>query len=82
MVSWGQLSWLCPLPASCPPPAYLLGGAAWEKDKALTLWAHCSAIAKTLVCHQQCFSHKSKAQYLTGCSEENELQLSQTQHKK
>jgi len=26
LVSWGQLSCLCPLPASCPPPAYSLRG--------------------------------------------------------
>jgi len=24
LVSWGQLSWLYPLPASCPPPAHVL----------------------------------------------------------
>ena len=24
--SWGQLPWLCPLPTSCAPPAFLLAG--------------------------------------------------------
>lgn len=24
LVSWGELSWLCPLPALCAPPASLL----------------------------------------------------------
>jgi len=29
---FGQLSWLCPLPASCAPPAWSLAGR-WEEQK-------------------------------------------------
>ena len=39
LVSLGQLSWLCPLPRSCPPPAYWWGGNVGET--ALMLWEHC-----------------------------------------
>lgn len=30
-VSWGHLSWLCPLPTSCAPPTYLL--VAWVRSR-------------------------------------------------
>lgn len=53
--------WLCLLPISCPPFNQFTGvGAEPEKEKALTLCNHCSAMAKTLVCYQPWFSHKSK----------------------
>jgi len=41
-------------------PNLLAEGAEWEKEKALMLCKHCSAIAKPLVCYQCCFSYKSK----------------------
>jgi len=49
---------LCHLPTSCPPQAYLSARQS-EKQKVLTLYKHFSAIVKTLVCYQQCFSQKS-----------------------
>jgi len=33
LVSWGQLSWLCPLPAPCAPPAHSLVGRWEEQNK-------------------------------------------------
>lgn len=53
-ISFGQLSWLCSLPASCPFPASLLWDVETEKEKALVLCKHRSAIAKTLVCYKHC----------------------------
>lgn len=47
LVSWGQWSWLCLLPVSCPPPAYSLEKEQSEKQRP---W-HCSAIAKISVCY-------------------------------
>lgn len=38
MVSWAQMSQLCPLPAPCAPPACLLERWA-EKQKMSWLWA-------------------------------------------
>lgn len=49
--------------AASPSTSYLLGeeGRLCEKpNKVLMLCKHCSAIAKTLVRYQHCFSHKSK----------------------
>lgn len=37
LISWDQLSWLYPLPDTCPPPAYLPGGAEQETEKAFML---------------------------------------------
>jgi len=54
------------LPAVSPPsssctPSLLAGGVVRGAGKALTLCKHCSAIAKTPLCYQCCFQHKSKA---------------------
>ena len=44
-----------------------------EKEKALTLGKHCSAMPKTLVhCHHR-FSHKSRRQHYMGCYEVNSI---------
>jgi len=64
--SLSQLSKLCTLITSCPLTAYLLG-AEWEKESVLAMCEHCSATAKTLLCYQHCFSHKSEVQHCTGC---------------
>lgn len=61
LASSGHLSWLCAFPTFCAPPANLLGYRV-GKEKSLMPDKHCSAIAKTLVCYQCCFSHKSKWQ--------------------
>ena len=59
LVSWGQLSRLCPLPASCAPPASSLVG--WgEEQKRPWLCKHCSAVTKTSLCYQHCFSTNPK----------------------
>lgn len=47
-----ELCWLCLLPASCPPWAYLLLGGGMvrvggKKENALMFCKHCSAVAKT-----------------------------------
>lgn len=61
LASLGQISWLCLLLISRPPFSQLTGlGAESEKEKALMLCNHCSAMAKTLLCYQPWFSHKSK----------------------
>lgn len=49
LVSLGQLSQLCTLPASYLLPTYLVGREG-ETEKALTLCTHCLAITKPLVC--------------------------------
>lgn len=66
-VSLGQLSWQCPLPAPCPPPAHSLGE---QHEK----WEGLDA-AKTSVCYQHCcgYSHRSETQHHMGYCEENEL---------
>lgn len=46
-ISWGHLSWLSVLSATCSLPAYLLG--VWIGEKVLTLCKHSPAIAKMLV---------------------------------
>lgn len=52
LVLSGQLSQ--PLVHSSPT----CWGAAWDTDKALMLWKHCSATANsTLVCYDHCFGH-------------------------
>lgn len=61
-ISFGQLSWLCPLPVS------LLWDLETGKEKALMLCKHCSAIAKTWVCYKYCFNHKSRKDH-TGCND-------------
>ena len=79
-VSRGQLSRLCPLPAPCAPPSLLAGGVGGEATKSLALCKHCSAIAKTSLCYQHCFQHKSKMLPHTSYYEENYLYPSQNQH--
>lgn len=66
LVSLGQLTQLCPLPASCPPPPYLLGQRS-EKQRTSWLYSHCLATAKTLVHYQHFFDHKSKTQHHMDC---------------
>ena len=60
LVSWGQLSQLCPLPKLLvhPQPAHWWGGV--RAEKALALCKHCSAITKTSLCYQHCFSTTPK----------------------
>jgi len=60
LLSWGQLSWLCPLPASCVHPQPPRCGAECETERALALCKHCSALAKTSLCSQDCLGHKCK----------------------
>lgn len=43
-----------------PTPSLLTVEAEWEKERTLMVCKHCSAIGKTLVYYQHCFSHKSK----------------------
>ena len=62
LVSWGQLSQLCPLPTSCASPAYSLVVRCEKKKKTLMLCKQCSAIMKTSLYYQQYFQHKSKTQ--------------------
>lgn len=61
LVSSAQVSQMCPLPASCPHPTFSLCDM---------LCKLCSAIAKTLVCYQCCFSDESKKQNHRGFYEE------------
>lgn len=73
LVSWDQLSWLCTFPISCL-------GVEWEAETSSAQCKHCSALTRTPVCYQHCFSHQSKTRHHTGCWEENELHPSQTQY--
>lgn len=59
-------------PIILPTPSLLAEGAEWEKTK-LTLCKYCSVLTKMLVCHQQGFSHKYKAQHYMGCCRGGEL---------
>lgn len=79
LVTWGQPSRLCSLPASHPPPAYLLLGQNEEQRQP---WHSASAAQQSLKpwCYQQCFGHKSKGQNCMGCCEENLLHPKQTPH--
>lgn len=70
---------LWPVKVSCPiyEPSQLLStsllteGPKHEKEKALALCKHSSAIAKTLVCCEHCFIHESKAHHCMGYYEES-----------
>lgn len=64
-----ELSQLCILVTSCPPPVYLLGDRVGKK-RTSAMCKHCSATAKTFMCHQHAFSHKSETQHCTCCWEE------------
>lgn len=52
----------------------------WDREKALVLCKHFSAIAKTLVWCQCYFRHKSKKHHHMGCWGENQLHPSQSQY--
>lgn len=68
-ISSSLLPRLSLLSTFCPTPSYLLRmEAKWEKEKALMLCKHCSAIAKTWVCYKYCFNHKSRKDH-TGCND-------------
>jgi len=71
LFSLGQLSWLCPLPVSCPLPDYLFAGDDCAGEKTMMLYKHWSVIAKTLVCSQCCSSNKSRTQHHTYCYDDN-----------
>lgn len=85
LVSWGQLSQPCPLPASCQPqPTRWRGGV--RNRETLTLCKRCSATAKPRVCYRHGFRHKSKMRHhpsgkKLGDCDENELHPSQNQYK-
>lgn len=53
-----------------PIPNLLVSGGI-AGGTALTLFKCCSVAAKTLMCQQHCFGHKSKTQLRMGCYEEN-----------
>ena len=84
---YGITLWLvqviCPV-ASCPNPLHspnlFTGRAEWETEMALMLCKHCSAKARTLMCYQYCFGHKSKTQHHMSCCEEKELHRSHAQY--
>lgn len=61
----GELSRLCPLPASCPPSVFLLERQC-EEEEALTLCERCSLAANT-GCWQCCLSHSSGRPQRVGC---------------
>lgn len=65
------------LPIPIPLTWKAQGGG--EAEKASALCKHRSPVAEALVCYQGCFQHKSETQHFLGCSEENELHLSQKQ---
>lgn len=67
LASLDQLPQLCPVPNSLPTSSLFIlkgeNGAQWETGKTLMLCKCCWAVAKTLVCYQGCFSHRSKTRY-------------------
>lgn len=71
---------LCPLPASCPCPAHLLGDRAGKST--LMLCKQDLAAAKTLLCYQHSFSHKVKKAAITEYTNSNKvtLNISETQY--
>lgn len=58
-VTLSQPAWLYHLPISWAPATYSLRGKSGEKEKNWMFCKHYSAIAKTLVCYQHCFSYKN-----------------------
>lgn len=79
LISWGQLSQLCPYSTSCSPPSYLLGAQSGKKKSALTLCVHCSAIAKTSVCYQHCLVANPKhSTILAAVNKVNSIQARST----
>lgn len=65
--SLGQLSWLCPVPRSCPPSAYWWEGTVGDTPVMLS--------QQTPTCYQLLSSTEHSTE---GCSGENWLHLSQT----
>lgn len=65
-----QISFPGCVASSCPPPASSLRGRL-SNGESLTLYRHCSAIARTVVCDQHCFSPKSGMQHHKGCYQES-----------
>lgn len=59
-------------------PSLLAGNAEWETENTLMLCKPCSAAAKTLMCYQYYFTHKSKSQHHVGSFEGNLLHPNQT----
>ena len=60
LVSWGQLSQLCPRPNFLRILSLLFGGVMWETEQALNLCKYCSTTKKTSLCYQRCFQQESK----------------------
>lgn len=73
---WGSCP-SCPPSQPSPPPSACSQGQQSERWR--RPW-HCAgtAVTKTLLCVINSFGHQSKPQDLTGCCEENELDLNQT----
>lgn len=80
--SWGQLSSLCPLPASYAPPVpSQVGRETMGSRKSLeSLQALHSNNKKPSLYYQHCFQHYLKTQSHINDSEEGSLHLSQNQH--
>lgn len=77
LVTSGQLPWLCLLPASCAPPAYLRRGRGRNRP-----WS-CTSTAQQQLKHGCVFNVvlvTNLKQYHVGCCEENLLHPSQTQY--
>lgn len=70
-----QISFPGCVASSCPPLASSLRGRL-SNGESLTLYRHCSAIARTVVCDQHCFSPKSGMQHHKGCYQETAARLS------
>lgn len=68
LFSCGQLSWLC-LSLCFLHPSLLAEGQS-AKQNAVILTKNHLAIAKTLLCYQQHFGHKSKTWHYMGCYKE------------
>lgn len=79
--SWGTGLCTCSVPSQpLAHPSLLAEGAERDTEKALVLYKHCSAVAKTLVCYQPCFSHWCKTLHCTSCCDERKLHPWQTQY--
>lgn len=59
----------CPSCVSSEAHDHPMGGVKAGKEKAST--PQSPGTAKTLVCYQRCFSHKSRTQEDVGCHEES-----------
>lgn len=55
------------LPNLLPVLRVLTAGGRVRKEKVMTLCKHCSTTAKTLVCYQHYFTHKSKIRHHMDC---------------